>query len=204
MKKVLAKLGFRNLSVSEKIQRARLIVGNLVKNEHFPSPNPGIGQITEVVNMLEAAYHAASDGSKTQQAIMDERETVLNELMANLALYVQNQSEGHEEKIRSTGFDVQADRTSIGELERPENLRAQISEHTGEIMLDWKNLHGAKAYIVEKSDDGSNGWAICGHCTASRMTITGLPAASYVWFRVAGVGAAGQSPWSDPVKGLIS
>jgi hypothetical protein len=204
MKKAQVKLGFRSLSIPSKIQKAAQIVQLMTKNDFFPDPNPKLTLITEATNSLETAYQNAMDGGRKFIVIRNDQEDVLNDLMFHLSSYVQNESDGSEEKIRSAGFDVRAQAGPIGDLERPLNLRSTTSAHSGEVQLDWKPVHGAKSYVAEKSVDGSNDWQLCGHSTRSRMMVTDLPSTTTQWFRIAGIGAAGQGPWSDPVKGLVA
>ena len=67
-----------------------------------------------------------------------------------------------------------------------------------EVVLDWAPVAGAASYVVEVDTDGE--WSgeptLSLTTVATRITLpTSLPHASYVW-RVAAVGAGGQSRWS--------
>ena len=67
-----------------------------------------------------------------------------------------------------------------------------------EVVLDWAPVAGATSYAVEVDTDGewSDDPTLSLTTVASRITLpTSLPHASYVW-RVAAVGAGGQSRWS--------
>jgi len=133
---------------------------------------------------------------------MHEREEELDTIITLLAAYVLNASKGNEELIRSTGFEVRAAPSPVGELGRPLNLRATTGAISGEIQLDSKSVRGAQSYVWEHSTDGSTGWQYHSTTTSARTTIKELPPVSSHWFRVAGVGASGQGPFSDPVKGI--
>ena len=67
-----------------------------------------------------------------------------------------------------------------------------------EVVLDWTPAVGATSYVVEVDTDGewSDAPTLSRTTVATRFTLpTWLPHASYVW-RVAAVGAGGQSRWS--------
>lgn len=130
------------------------------------------------------------------------KEEELETIVGLLGAYVLNTSEGDEEMIRSAGFDVRASATPAGLPDRPLNLRAEMGAISGEILLDCKKVTSAKSYVWEHSADGNTGWQYNSTTTSPKTTIKNLPSVSVRWFRVAGVGASGQGPFSDPVKGL--
>jgi hypothetical protein len=48
--------------------------------------------------------------------------------------------------------------------------------------------------------EGENlNWQIIGSCTKRRASFNSMVSGEKYWFRVAAVGSAGQSAWSDPV-----
>ena len=197
------KLGFKALSIPSKIQKGRGYVMAMANNPTFRAIDPDLETVKAAVATLETAYQDAADGGKSKKQIMNDREAELDILIAQLGASVQAISKGNGEIIRSAGFEVRATHGPIGDLNLPLRLRATTSPHSGEAILDWKPVHGAGAYIIEKSDDGNTGWQPASHVTGSHATISALTPTSVCWFRVAGIGAAGQGPWSDPVKALI-
>ncbi|MEO7310394.1 MAG: fibronectin type III domain-containing protein [Chitinophagaceae bacterium] len=202
--KAQVKMAFNGLTIPAKVQKAGQLVLALTGNPAFAAPKPTLAEVDAAVHALEAAYKEALDGGKSKKASMLEREDELDRLVSDLADYVQATAGGNAETIRSSGFDVRAAPTPVAELEHVSNLRATISQRNGEVMLDWKPLNGARTYVIEKSTDGSNGWVVCGHSTRSHGVVTGLPSLTHSWFRVAGIGTTGQSPWSDIVKSLVA
>jgi len=54
--------------------------------------------------------------------------------------------------------------------------------------------------VIQRSADPptANSYANAGTSTKSKSTAGGLISGQRYWFRVAGVGASGQSGWSDP------
>jgi chitodextrinase len=61
-------------------------------------------------------------------------------------------------------------------------------------------VRNARSYVIERSPDPptANTWTQVALVTRSRATITGLASGTKYWFRVAALGPAGQSGWSNP------
>jgi hypothetical protein len=197
-----AKLGLDSLSVPAKIQYGRRLVTALTGNPNFPTPNPGVAVLTAGADELEAAYndaHAARLVAKTKTTVQDEKTTALDLLIAQLASYVDNASGGDSVKIESAGFDVRATPRPIGELPPPADLKVKPSEHAGSADVSWQRVHGARAYTIERSLDGAElDWKVIGICTKREAALNSMVSGKKYWFRVAAVGTAGQSAWSDP------
>lgn len=197
------KLGWSRLSIPNKIQKGRQIITAMTGNSHFTTPNPSLADIQAAIDVLETAYQDASDGGKSLKAIMYEKEDILDELIAKLISYVDHQAQGDALVIRSASMDVQTTGQPIGEPERVINLRAINVSNSGEISLNWRPVRGAKAYEIQSSED-SNQWVHVANSTKASMKLKGQPMTTYLWYRVCAIGSAGNGPWSDPVKGLIS
>ena len=66
--------------------------------------------------------------------------------------------------------------------------------------MSWKSVRGSKAYVIERAVDGpSQNWAVIGTSTRGKAVLNSMTSGMKYWFRVAAVGSAGQSAWSDPV-----
>ncbi|MEO7310255.1 MAG: fibronectin type III domain-containing protein [Chitinophagaceae bacterium] len=197
------KVGFKDLSVPNKIQKALRIISCIANNTAFPTPNPSVAALELGVQALEDAYQTAIDGGRSLKAALALREAELDTMFRLLAGYVTNVSGGNAEIIRSSGFEVYAGASAATSLEKPLNLRAVTSRHANQLLVSWKPVKGAKIYVVEKSTDGANGWTVCGFSTRRQMVVAGLPALQYFSLRIAAIGASGQSPWSDVARGLV-
>jgi hypothetical protein len=198
-----AKLGFSELSVPQKILKARLFVTLLTDNENFPNPDPTLKQIGDAATALEIAYNEAQDGGKTKIAAAKAAEQTLDNIIDLFVDYVQFVSKGNETIIRSSGLDVRGAKSAPQDLPMVLNLMAETTLNDGEIHLSWERISNSKVYKIETSTDGTSSWQYIGESTKASITLTHLPSGSKPWFRVAAVGAKGQGTWSDPVKGLV-
>lgn len=205
MPKAKVKLNFDALSVSEKIARARIIVQNMTANAaNFPHPTPALADVSAVIDAAEQAYNAAliaRDISKQRTAELEQQEEALDDIASRLAGFVESASGGKEEIILSAGMDVRAPAIVSGQPPAvPSSLTATIGDKDGEIDLSWNASTNAKTYIAQVSPNPptDSSWAQAALVTVSKATISTLVSGTKYWFRVAAVGAGGQSGWSDP------
>lgn len=200
------KLNLKNTPIPEKVAKARTIITSLTANPDFPTPNPPLLTITSVTDNLEAAVatvQATKQQLKTDFSKQDEREDLFDAAMSQLVGYVQSVAGDDEALIHSAGMDTRASggqSTSVPDL--PPSLSATAGDHDGEIDLTWDTVPKAKSYVIEKSGDPptATSWQHAAVSTKSGATIEGLTPGTRYWFRVAAVGSAGQSGWSDPAS----
>lgn len=198
------KLNLRNLPLTEKVAKGRTIIRALTGNAAFPTPNPTLPAITAVTDDLETAVatvQTAKQQLKTEVSIQNDKEDAFDAAFSQLVGYVQSIAGDDEAMIHSAGMDTKAaggPSTSTPVL--PPALNATAGDHDGEIDLTWDTVPKAKSYVIEKSADPptATSWQHAGVSTKSSTTIDGLTPGSRYWFRVAAVGTAGQSGWSDP------
>ncbi|MBC8115099.1 MAG: fibronectin type III domain-containing protein [Candidatus Saccharimonas sp.] len=199
------KLSLRNLTVPQKVQFMRQIVTAMTGNADYPTPSPPLATITTLANQLETDFNAAEASrlvSEQKTAVMGTSEDAADAGLTQLGAHVDNASGGDEEKILGAGMDVRATPAPVGSLPAPQGLVATIGDFDGEIDNVWDAVRGASSYVMEKSVDPptATSWQPAGVTTKSQRTVTGLTSGTKYWFRVAALGAAGQSPWSNPAS----
>ena len=197
------RLGLKKMPILDKIALATRIVTAMTGNPNFATPNPALADITAQTTALRTSYNAAL--SKRAQAkaatdLQDADEKELDLKLTQASLYVENVSAGNDGKILSAGMNLRHNIVRIGELSVPKNLLAKAGGGDGEIILNWDPVRGARSYVVEITTDANvpSSWKHKTNVTESSAAITGLTSGGKFWFRVAGVGAAGQGPFSDP------
>ena len=84
-------------------------------------------------------------------------------------------------------------------------IRHLSGSKAGEIELNWDKVKGTKSYIMQKQLDPHDDtmWEYAGVSTKSKDILDNLERGKQYWFRVAAIGAAGQSPWSDPATKIV-
>jgi fibronectin type III domain protein len=198
------RLNLSKLTIPEKLAKAEQIVTALTAHASFPTPSPALATITSAANELKTAADdvlAATQTRKEKTSIQNQREDSLDQLLTQIAGYVESVAGANEQLILSAGMDMRAAATSsTTPPEQPHGVTATAGDHDGEIDLSWDTVAGAKSYIVEKSGDPSTPttWSHAGVSTRSSYTANGLTSGTRYWFRVAAVNNNGQSGWSDP------
>lgn len=198
------KLNFRQLSIPEKIAKARQIVTSLTGNPAFPTPTPPLVAVTGAIDDLESRHAEAQtvrQQAKTKTSAQNQSEDALDKIISQLTGYVESVGGDSEATVRSAGMDVRSTASATSDNPaQPGALSATAADHEGEIDLAWDTVNGARSYVIEKSPDPptATSWGHGGVSTKSRTTVNGLTAGTRYWFRVAAVGTGGQSGWSDP------
>jgi hypothetical protein len=197
------KLNFRQLSIPDKINKARQVIRAISNIPAFATPTPSLVTIVEAVDNLESAAsetQVARQNAKTRTSAQNQREDVVDKMMIQLAAYVESVAGDNEELIRSAGLDTRAAPSVTGMPEVPAALSATAGDHEGEVDLSWDPVTQARSYVIEQSPDPptATSWAHAGVAMKSSTTIKNLTSGTRYWWRVAAVGTAGQSGWSDP------
>jgi len=168
----------------------------------FPTPDPtavdyliphnarstGVNLVTSLEGQLTAARAALPGLVATLKVAMEARAT-----------YVETTTNGDPSKIPISGFAVAGTPgTPIGPLPRPENVKAAMTQTPGVIRVSCEPIKGTQTYILEMREHlDAQPWVQAKLSTKSRNDIAGLVSGKTYAFRIAAVGAAGQSPWSD-------
>lgn len=196
----LVKLGFANLSVSNKIIKARRIISMMTGNANFTTPSPALTTLTVNADALEDA-EAAMDGSKLKT---DQRNTALQTLTNSLKLeqlYVETVANGNTEIILSSGFEVRKPATKPAILPAPVNVLAKSNGFEGQLQLKWKAVKGKDLYVVELSTDLNGKWQMFKQSSKASVIVEGLNPGQLYYIRVAAINTLGLSPWSDIASG---
>jgi hypothetical protein len=196
------KLPLKNIPVAEKIALGRSIVAKIHGNANFPQAQALATEAATTLDALEAAETKAL-GSR-QQAISDTlardaKETESDGVLRLLGDAIEKESGGDAAKIHSAGLETAAEKSPIGALPAPMHLSVTQGDEEGELSVSCDNVRGARSYVWEFTEDatGKSGWRSGGVSTKSRHDIQNLTSGVRYQIRVAAVGAAGQSPFSD-------
>ncbi|HJQ26304.1 MAG TPA: fibronectin type III domain-containing protein [Blastocatellia bacterium] len=194
---------FKRLPVADKVIRGQQIVGSLTGNEGFPTPNPPLAQITAAIDGLQTAITGAQVARQTARAKtaeQNDKEAALDQLMTQLAAYIESVSGGDETMIKTAGVGIRSAASASDDLSAPTGLSATAGDHDGEVDLHWNRIARARSYVIERSADPptDSSWAHVKVVTTSSATVGSLTRGTKYWFRVAAISAGGQSGWSEP------
>ena len=202
------RLNLRNLSITEKIARGRQIVTAMTNNTSFSNPHPPLTEVTAAVDELEKAFgsvQAAKSEVTTRVVTQDSAEMKMDQALTQLAAYVESVAGRDDAIIASAGMETKASRSAPTAPTVPQGLSATAGEHEGQIELTWKPVANARSYSIESSTDPATpgSWTHAGIATSSNKSIANLTSGKRYWFRVAAVGAVGQSGWSEHATKVV-
>jgi acyl-CoA thioesterase len=95
------KLNFRNLSIPEKIAKARQVLRAITGNAKFPNPVPPLTALTDGTDALDEAYVQAQRSKQAWRSAVDvqnKAEDALDQLVSRYASYVESVA-GDDESI---------------------------------------------------------------------------------------------------------
>src|ERR1043165_2936872 len=202
------RLSLRNLSVADKIAKGRHIVSSLTNNASFQTPSPPLGEITSALEELDkaqAAVQVAKSEVATRVLAQDGAETKVNQMLSQLAGYVESIAGTDDSLITSIGMETKSSRSAPQPPNVPHGLSAtagehegeiklawkaisrwrslSAGEHEGEIKLAWKAISNARSYAIESSQDPAtaSSWTHLGVATSASKAISGLTSGKRYW-----------------------
>lgn len=204
MKQVyIVKLGLIGLTPTALVEKGRTLVEKCTGNANLTLPTNFLTDLGAACTALEQANIAVRDnGGRADHVTRAARAADVENLIRELAGYVQAQCEGDHEKIASTGFGVRKQPSPVGVLDAPTNVRARRGKLPGEVHLLWDGVYARLMYLVEYTTDPNDpgSWKTLVQTSKNRYTATGLTSDQLYYFRVQAIGAAGAGELSDSAQ----
>ncbi|HTD29835.1 MAG TPA: fibronectin type III domain-containing protein [Xanthomonadaceae bacterium] len=197
-KSLLAKLaiGFVGRSTDAALIAGSMrIITSLTGNANFPAPQPTVASL-QAAHDAFVAMVAVLDRGNASIAKRNAARAPLQGLLRELALYVQQTSQGNRVILLSSGYPLQKSRQPTGIPAAPQNLRlkqgnsgsliARCAIVPGVVSYQWRYATNAApaAYVMPNPTGKSN-------CTITSLT----PGTQYV-VQARAIGRKGTSDWS--------
>jgi len=193
---------FLRMSPKDVAVYGKVVEGKMtVESGIFTNPTPPISTLATTREALEVAYTSAEDGGLVQRQERDTLEATYKQQLLQLADYVAMQVSNDEELMERSGFELTKVKEKVGPLPMVAGLKKSYPALSGALNMRWKVLRGAYAYVIQHKEYGTEEWTSTNVSRASTTISSLVPQKKYV-FRVAGVGAAGQGPWSDEITAI--
>lgn len=204
MKKFVVKLNLNRKSVLMKIEFGRQVETAMTGNPNFTTPSPTLPIIKTATDDLEAAYNAAQGAGPLQTALMYEKEAEWDVLMTALGNYVDNIAKGSDTIILSAAMETKRQSTPVGVPARVINVTA-TSVLSGELLVKWKPVYGAKAYLGYLVDEDSplKTVVLSIKVTRGHAIINGLRSGGKYSVTIEAIGAGGVSGMSDKATSVV-
>ena len=180
----------------------------LLNNPNFPTaeqqPTPTVfdaklAEFEGILAQLENLRLMAKGLTEQRDVVRAQFEALFTQRGA----YVELASGGDANIIQSAGLPVRNGRTPVGVLPFPGDLRVDLNDVEGEMIVRWMAVTSAKGYMLQMAEvkDGQTGEFSLIYTGGKFSTrLTGMPLGKTLAFRVAAVGGVdGKSPWSPEV-----
>lgn len=198
------KLELKIKTVLQKLAMGLNHIAAMTGNANYPQATrvPADAQFQTAQDELQAANDAADlleSQWKAANVLRDQKEVAWDMLITARANNCEAVTPGDLTKLATTGLPLKGAPVSVGDLPAPGDLKAAMSEHTGQIDLQWTPVYGASIYEIECMEHAVPGavWQAVKTVTQSKYTVTGLTSGKHYAFRVRAVGPKGAGPWSD-------
>jgi hypothetical protein len=197
------KTGAHKLPGEKQVAMGDQLIAKGTNNPDVPDNGAFIADLTA----KNAALKAAADAAKAARMASKQATTLLKTArkewlgsVTRLAGYTESATGGKAAQMQGAGFDVKSAPTPAQLPGQVANLKVALNGMAGYSTLNWDALAGADHYVIESSPDPitATSWSFVKSVTSASHHGNGATAGQKMWYRVAGVNAKGQGPWSDP------
>lgn len=195
---------FAALSDGNLESKTHSIISSMTGNAHFPTPVPALADVTAAATAYTAALVKAGTGNRSDVADKNAKRLVLIGLLTSLGSYVTFMANGDAVLLLTSGFDISKDRQPVV-ITKPEIVRIENGQVSGELLLNVKAVKGAQSYLHEYTSDATLAPAswVSTTSTTAKGVLTNLQPGTVYYCRVAAIGANNQLLYSDPVSRMV-
>ena len=202
----------KQLAIAAKIKRLNEIIA-AVAGQPFGTTvaaqatalSAGLAQLTTASDAKDAAAAEATRTTGVQAA----KNEIVNTLVEKFFVAIESATEGDPAQLATTTVDLQKSggtAPAVGQLPAPQNLHATTGDFPGTTDVHVDRVKGSSSYAWRHTTDPNTAtsWVNDPVTTKSSATIGNLVSGTKYYFQSAAIGAAGQSPWSDPAVSMAT
>ena len=186
----------------ELIKITRRILDSLKQNAQFPNAGPLLEVIEKALEEYIAALSAAGGRDRVLASVKDDKKTILQELLLELAHYVTQTAKGDKTLLLASGFDLNADKSYSQKNETSLSVELGIP---GQVTIRIKRVSRARVYIHQYTPDPITPQSIwtSENSIKAEHTFSGLESGAKIWLRIIVVDKKGESIIWEPVSRFI-
>lgn len=196
------KLNILKMSIAAAIVYLKAIIGKMTGNAKFTACAAKTTALETAVTALETAntdYEESKATTDEKMAVRDNALAAVNAAAHSLASAAEGETTDAAELL-SGGWELVADRAPVGLLHPPANFHATGGDLAGSVDLACDPQHGAQTQVAEWATNPAGPYTRAYTGKKTSCTIGGLVSGTEYWFRMAAIGAAGQSDWAGPIS----
>jgi hypothetical protein len=184
---------------------ANHIKDSMTDNENFPNPVPALTALEEAIENFSDAFLKIAMGGKVDTLIKNKRRKELENILKELATYVQLTSQGNLAVILSSGFDTHKKAAPVGILPRPESFSLKMGVNKGSVDLSCRVVDRALFYVFEYCAAPADATSVWIQITSTRrkITIENLQSGKEYCFRVAAGRTHPRRVWSNVLTSYV-
>lgn len=200
------KSGLSGLNAQETIVRSRYTLSKMDGNPNYSNPPYPISEILGDVDVLAEYNRQVVAGHRLQIPLRDKALKTVHYKMNLLAGYVNGEAKGDLDKLTSSGFELQKERTPATIPGVVRKLKGVKAPGSGSCRFSWSGVRGRTGYKVETSTtpEDESSWELLDTTSKTHCLVDGLEVGKFVYFRVCAYNTAGQGEWSDLAKVMVS
>jgi hypothetical protein len=186
----------------ELIKITRRILDSIKQNAQFPNAGPLVELIEKALEEYIAALSAAGGRDRVLVSIKDDKKAILQQLLMDLANYVNQTAKGDKTLLLASGFDLNADKGTSQKVEPALSVELGMP---GQVTIRIKRVSRARVYIHQYTADPitpQSVWTSENSINASH-TFSGLESGAKIWLRIIVVNKKGESIIWEPVSRII-
>jgi hypothetical protein len=201
-------LNLNTMTAIEKAIFAQNVGDALVANEAtFPDqPVAGADLIDFALAVNTALTDAEAAWANWREMIAAQNNMIatLDNFLRQTAIYVGAVAQGDAATIELARLNVRKPASHVGQLPAPVGLIVKTTQSPGTVSLRWARVRKARSYIVQYAAGNTLPATFPNETpvTRARLDVKHLQSATRYWFRVAAIGTAGPSQWTDPVSAV--
>lgn len=197
---------FARMRDDEFLTQAKIINRCLTGNEYYESPEPGLAVLMGATDDYEVALaESRKKGNPFDTAIKKQARQKLEEVLFDLAFYVNKIAQGDLPTLLSSGFPVSSTQTTYFS---PDIIRGMVlsdGRQPGQLRLDFEKQERVLVYeyryTYEKDSNGELVWNNeVFKTSSSRGNILAVEEGKRYYVQVRAVNIKGISLWSEAVS----
>jgi hypothetical protein len=197
--------GFDRLRDADLVVRANNIYKAMSGSTHFPSPQPTLASLHDLIETYIANVVKAEAGGTYDKAVKNEVRSQLITMLHALGVYVLFTAAGELLVAESSGFTIRKAPSSAPPVTAATDQKLEDGPNSGELQYSFKRVPGARGYVYEYTPDPVTDASVWHRQTGTvrKAYFTGLEIGKRYWFRVQAIGIKGQSVYSQPVSRIV-
>lgn len=197
---------FRRLRQAALLPYAQNCCARILDNPVYPAVQAVVQELRGKCVAYNTALHVAANRGLDTVANKNEARKALALALDQLADAMEaSNTAGDSLYLINAGFSVRQNgrRRFLGLPVAPVNVRLRPARSSGEAIVEFNPVEGARMYAFEWKDDVGQPWQN-GNYSSARRVVLRVTARREIWVRVHGIATGNRpGPWSEPVMAFI-